>query len=92
MGYLEASFTCVSSLLCLSLFVAPIVTFTISSFVANESGEPGLAQLTLSNPSSTAITIQVLTTDGTAISTGNYFMFHWNVSGDSIIGGNFELP
>ena len=48
--------------------VAPIVTFTHLSYAVNE-GEAGQVKLLLSNPSSTAITIEVLTHDIEA--TGN---------------------
>ena len=46
--------------------VAPIVMFTMRAYSANE-GEAGQVQLLLSNPSSTAITIEVLTHDSDAI-------------------------
>ena len=45
--------------------VAPIVTFTVSGFSFNEGGLTQVV-LILSNPSSTAITIEVLTQGGTA--------------------------
>ena len=46
--------------------VAPIVMFTMRSFSTNE-GEAVQVWLVLSNPSSTAITIEVLTRDHEAI-------------------------
>ena len=46
--------------------VAPIVMFTMRAFSTYE-GEAGQVRLVLSNPSSTAITIEVLTQDLDAI-------------------------
>ena len=44
--------------------LAPIITFTQSAYSGNEGGL-AQTQLILSNPSSTAITLEVLTRDGT---------------------------
>ena len=65
--YERVTFTCVATYVYLNC-VAPIVTFTRRVYSGNEGGlaQP---QLILSNPSSTAITIEVLSQDHFA--TGN---------------------
>ena len=52
--------------------VVPIVMFTRSAYSAMESA-PAEVQLVLTNPSSTAITMEMYTRDDTA--TGNWFLF-----------------
>ena len=74
----------------LSLSVAPVVRFMKSAFWDFESSRSIPVQLVLSNPTSTPITIQMITMDVTA--TGNYFLFYWNIYDRWYsIGRNTEL-
>ena len=61
----------------ISLFVAPNVSFAYRAYSVDEYDGPALLTLTLSNPSSTTITIKVFTTDGSA--TGNHFPCYYNI-------------
>lgn len=47
-------------------FLAITITFGQSAYSVNENDEPAQAVLALSNPSSTAFTVQVTNTDGSA--------------------------
>ena len=49
------------------IFVAPTVSFGESAYTVDEYDGPALLAVILSNPSSTDITVKVLTTDGSAI-------------------------
>ena len=54
----------------LPFYVAPTITFNQSTYTINEDDGLVTIVLILSNPSTTDITVQVLTTDGSA--TGEY--------------------
>ena len=58
----------------LNYYLAPTLSFKLSTYIINESDELVELVLLLSNPSSTDITLQVLTTDGSATGKNNVLL------------------
>ena len=59
--------------LTVSRFIAPTVIFRYQAYSVNEYDGPAVLTLILSNPSSTTVTIEIFSTDGSA--TGNHVLF-----------------